>query len=57
VTFFDFNLSNPLLHISKLVNYLEMGAARKVAFLVFTVVFFVTRIVLLPGVVIRRFVL
>ena len=55
LTFFVFNQSNPLLHLSKLVNYTlgAEGSLNLIAFLAFTAVYFVSRIVLLPAVVIR----
>jgi len=53
VTFFVFNQSNPLLHFSKLANYAEMTRARCVLFILFAAVFFVSRVVILPAVVIR----
>ena len=53
VTFFIFNQSNPVLHLSKLTNYMEMRSARAAMFVLFSLVFFASRIVLLPAVVIR----
>lgn len=53
VTFFVFNQSNPLLHVSKLANYMEMTRARAFMFILFAAVFFFSRIILLPAVVIR----
>ena len=55
LTFFIFNQSNPVLHLSKFVNYMEWKQFRAnlVMFLIFTAVFISSRIVLLPAVVIR----
>ena len=53
LTFFIFNQSNPLLHFSKLANYAEMTRARCILFILFAAVFFVSRVVILPAVVIR----
>merc|ERR1712072_60801 len=53
VTFFIFNQSNPLLHLSMLSNYMEMRNARAFLFFLFAAVFFVSRIILLPVVVIQ----
>ena len=48
LVFSVFNISTPLLHVSKLCNYLELGRARVLAFLLFAAAFTATRIVLLP---------
>ncbi|QDZ22073.1 ceramide synthase [Chloropicon primus] len=54
VTFFVFNQSNPLLHLSKFLNYVDPGGKTNFyAFVLFTIVFVLSRIVLLLGVVIR----
>jgi len=53
VTFCIFNQSNPILHLSKLANYLEWKQSRIYLFLMFAFTFFCTRIVLLPIVVIK----
>jgi len=53
VTFCIFNQSNPWLHFSKLANYLEWKTGRVYLFVLFALTFFVTRIVLLPLIVIQ----
>jgi len=53
VTFFIFNQSNPLLHLSKLTNYMEWKSIRAYMFILFAATFFLSRVVLLPLVVIR----
>ncbi|GLC44142.1 hypothetical protein PLESTB_000924800 [Pleodorina starrii] len=46
------NVSNPFLHVAKVVHYVE-APADKVTFLLFAVAFFVSRIVVYPLVVLR----
>jgi len=53
IIFFIFNQSNPLLHLSKLTNYMEWKTSRVYLFLLFASVFFVSRIILLPLIGIR----
>ncbi|CAD7699690.1 unnamed protein product [Ostreobium quekettii] len=48
-----FNLSNPFLHISKVANNLEMARTRVALFSLFGVMFFASRVVLLPATVMR----
>eukprot|EP00798_Chlamydomonas_sp_ICE-L_P005149 gene5149-34960_t len=48
-----FNFTNPLLNASRAFNMLQMQTCKKIAFLAFTIVFFVARIVLVPPVVLR----
>eukprot|EP00798_Chlamydomonas_sp_ICE-L_P009715 gene9715-7584_t len=48
-----FNFTNPLLNAARAFNMLQMQTCKKIAFLAFTIVFFVARIVLVPPVVLR----
>lgn len=48
-----FNASNPFLHISKVANTMKMARARVFLFALFGVMFFLTRVVLLPATVMR----
>jgi hypothetical protein len=46
-------VSNPLLHAAKICNQLALDALRMPAFAAFAAVFFVTRVVLLPLLVLK----
>lgn len=47
------NISSPLLHISKLANTLEMKRSKTAIFACFAFVFFATRVLLFPYVIIK----
>eukprot|EP00877_Chromochloris_zofingiensis_P001597 jgi/Chrzof1/11438/Cz05g36210.t1 len=53
VVFALLNVSNPLLHLSKLANLLELKKARVLLFMMFAAAFFFTRVVLFPYVVLK----
>eukprot|EP00882_Tetradesmus_deserticola_P019023 GHRQ01020465.1.p2 GENE.GHRQ01020465.1~~GHRQ01020465.1.p2 ORF type:complete len:120 (+),score=51.19 GHRQ01020465.1:984-1343(+) len=53
VVFGTLNLSNPLLHLSKLASCLEFKTAKMALFALFAAVFFVTRVVLFPYFILR----
>jgi TLC domain len=48
------NISSPLLHLSKLASKLEFARLKLGLFAAFTVVFFVTRLLVFPYVVMKR---
>eukprot|EP00803_Ostreobium_quekettii_P001209 evm.model.scf_206EXC.4 EVM.evm.TU.scf_206EXC.4 scf_206EXC:37382-37828(+) len=48
-----FNLSNPFLHASKVANNLQMARCRVALFALFGATFFVSRVVLLPAVIMK----
>lgn len=47
------NISSPLLHLSKLANTLEMARTKTLVFAGFAAVFFATRVLLFPYVIIK----
>lgn len=47
------NVSSPLLHLSKLASSLELRRTRTAVFAVFSLAFFVTRVVLFPYVIVK----
>lgn len=47
------NISNPFLHVAKVAHYLDVGFIDNLLFLSFALVFFVTRLVVFPFVVLR----
>lgn len=47
------NISSPLLHLSKLANTLEMQQSKTLLFAAFAFVFFTTRVLLFPYVIIK----
>lgn len=47
------NVSNPLLHVSKLASNLELQKTKTAAFAAFGLVFFITRVIVFPYVIIK----
>jgi hypothetical protein len=47
------NISSPLLHLSKLANVLEMQRTKTLVFAGFAFIFFATRVLLFPYVIVK----
>jgi hypothetical protein len=47
------NVSSPMLHLSKLANVLDMQRTKTVVFAAFAFVFFATRVLLFPYVIVK----
>jgi hypothetical protein len=51
--FCTLNVSNPLLHMSKLANTLDMARTKTALFIAFAGAFFTTRVLLFPYVIVK----